>query len=164
MYSAPITSNPSNTLAPTGSNLSNPLINPMQSTPLYVSNPYSYAYANTDEVHVSTQAGASHFDRHEYVLPCHRPINDSSTDDDTDVENRPGGRQSYAVKTPRMPKKHSHMQDTIQNNGDMSQNIELQNLRGQFEQYAQVLQSLSNRVEDLTDTVTAAPLEQTAVK
>ena len=40
----------------------------------------------------------------------------------------------------------------------------MQYLRGQFEQYAQVLQSLSNRVEDLTDTVTAAPLEQTAVK
>ena len=40
----------------------------------------------------------------------------------------------------------------------------MQNLRGQFEQYAHVLQSLSNRVEDLTDTVTAAPFEQTAVK
>ena len=56
------------------------------------------------------------------------------------------------------------MRDTIQTNGDMSQTIELQNLHGQFEQYAQVLQSLSNRVEDLTDTVTAAPFEQTAVK
>jgi hypothetical protein len=162
---APISSNPSVTLAPITSNLSKPLINPLQSTPMYVvSDPHSYAYTHTNEMLASTQPGASHSYNREYVLPSRRPTVDDSTDDDTDVENRPGGRQSYAVKTPRMPKTHSNMQVTMQNNEDTSQNLELQNLRGQFEQYAQVLQSLSNRVEDLTDTVTAVPLDQTAVK
>src|SRR5208282_910423 len=68
------------------------------------------------------------------------------------------------AKTPYRPKSHSKTQSTVQNDKDTAHNNEMQYLRGQFEQYAQVLQSLSNRVEDLTDTVTAAPLEQTAVK
>ena len=52
----------------------------------------------------------------------------------------------------------------MQNDENTAHNNEMQYLRGQFEQYAQVLQSLSNRVEDLTDTVTAVSLDETAVK
>ena len=163
---APITSYPSVTFDANTLNLSNPavtLVPSMQSTPLYVvSNPHSYA----GDVFASTQTAFDHSHRREYVPPGRRPtvLTDSSNDDDTDIENRPGGKQSYAVKTPCRSKPHSKSQGTVQNDENTAHNNEMQYLRGQFEQYAQVLQSLSNRVEDLTDTVTAAPLEQTAVK
>ena len=41
---------------------------------------------------------------------------------------------------------------------------EIQQLRGQFEQYSQVLPSISNRVDDLVDTVAIGASEQTSVK
>src|SRR5208282_4494392 len=118
------------------------------------------------DVFASTQTALDHSHRREYVPPGRRPtvLTDSSNDDDTDIENRPGGKQSYAAKTPCRSKPHSKSQGTVQNDENTAHNNEMQYLRGQFEQYAQVLQSLSNRVEDLTDTVTAAPLDQTAVK
>jgi len=62
MYSmAPIVSNPSVTLAPIASSLSNPSINPLQSTPMYVvSDPHSYVYVNTLKKLTSAQPGVSH--------------------------------------------------------------------------------------------------------
>src|SRR5208282_5291441 len=41
---------------------------------------------------------------------------------------------------------------------------EIQQLRGQFEQYSQALQSISNPVDDLADTVMIGANEQTSVK
>jgi len=124
----------------------------MQSTPFYgPSNPQNYVGAG--DVLTSTQSVFDHSHRREYVSPSRRPtvMSDSSDDVDTDVENRRGGKQSYVSKTPCRPKSHSKNQSTVQYDKDTPSNVEMQYLRGQFEQYAQVLQSLSNRVEDLTD-------------
>src|SRR5208282_4557541 len=166
----PIVSHPSVTFDPTMLNLSNPSVtlvpSYMQSTPYYVSsNPHMYV--GIGDVLTSTQSVFDQSHRREYVSPSRRPtvLHDSSDDDvDTDVENRRGGKQSFVTKTPCRPKSHSKSQSTVQYDKDTLNYVEMQYLRGQFEQYAQVLQSLSNRVGDLTDTVTAAPLEQTFVK
>src|SRR5208282_85886 len=161
-------SNPSVTFDPITSNLSNPsvtFVSSMQSTPYYVSsNPHTYV--GVGDILTSTQSVFDQSHRREYVSPSRRPtvMSDSSDDVDTDVENRPQGKQLYVSKTPCRPKSLSKSQSTVQYDKDTPDNVEMQHLRGQFEQYAQVLQSLSNRVEDLTDTVTAAPLEQTFVK
>ena len=75
---------------------------PVQSTPIYTtSNPYSYAYVNTNDVVASTHTEVDRFDRRDYISLDRRPIvlADSSLDDDTDNENRPERKQSYAAKT-----------------------------------------------------------------
>src|SRR5208282_728728 len=141
---------------------------PIQSTPLYVSsNPYNYAYVNPNDVVAPSQADICHFDRREYVSTGRRPtvLPDSGLDDDSDVGYRPGEKPSYAAKTPRRPKPYeqsrSKRHDTVQWDENTlpkyRDSPEIQQLRGQFEQYSQVLQSISNRVVDqmkaLIDTV-----------
>ena len=74
---------------------------PVQSTPIYTSsNPYSYAYVNANDVVASTQTDFGRFDKRDYIPSDRRPtvFVDSSLDDDTDNENRPERKQSYAAK------------------------------------------------------------------
>src|SRR5208282_1100780 len=147
---------------------------PVQSIPIYTtSNPYSYAYVNTNDV-ASTHTEVDRFDRRDYISSDRRPtvLADSSLDDDTDNENRPERKLQYAAKTPRRPKPYeqsrSKRHDTVQWDENTlpkyRDSPEIQQLRGQFEQYSQVLQSISNRVDDLADTVTISTNENTTVK
>ena len=98
---------------------------------------------------------------------------DSSLDDDSKVDFRPGEKPSYAAKTPSRPKPYNQSclkrHDTVQWEDENTlpkcrDRPEIQQLRGQFEQYSQVLQSISNRVDDLADTVMIGANEQTSVK
>ena len=141
----PIVSNSSVTFDPVTSNLSNPsvtLVSSMQSTPYYASsNPHTYV--GVGDVLTSTQSVFDHSHKREYVSPSRRPTVMSDSDVDTDVENRRGGKQSYVSKTPCRPKSHSKSQSTeVQYDKDTPSNVEMQYLRGLFQQYAQVLQSL----------------------
>src|SRR5208282_578478 len=90
--------------------LTTTLIAPVQSTPIYTSsNPYSYAYVNPNDVVASTHTEVNRFDGRDCISTDRRPnvLADSSLDDDTDNENPPERKQSYAAKTPRRPKPYN---------------------------------------------------------
>ena len=81
----------------------------IQSTPLYVSsNPYSYVYVNSNDVTAPSQANLGHYDRQEFVSTSRRPtvLPDSSLDDDSEVDYRPGEKPSNVAKTPSRPKSY----------------------------------------------------------
>jgi hypothetical protein len=150
-------------------------IAPVPSTLIYTSSkPHSYAYVNAGDVVASTHTEVGCFDRRDYVPSDRRPtiLPDSSLDNDSDDGNRPERKQSYAAKTPLRPKPYKQSclkkHDTVQCDENTllkcRDSPEIQQLRGQFEQYSQVLQSISNRVDDLVDNATTGARENTSVK
>src|SRR5208282_6729316 len=122
-----------------------------------------------------SQANIGHYDRKEFVSTSRRPtvLPDSSLDDDSEVDYRPGEKPSYVAKTPSRPKSYNQSclkrHDTVQWEDENTlpkcrDSPEIQQLRGQFEQYSQVLTSISSRVDDLVDTATISANENTTVK
>src|SRR5664279_5411931 len=90
-------------------------------------------------------------------------VRDSSSSDD----DQPSGKHLRAAKTPfntpYIVKKHStvHHKNVLPDCHDAR---EIEQLRGQFDQYGQVVQSLSNRLDDFIDSVVINTPQHTTVK
>src|SRR5664279_5411293 len=117
--------------------------------------------ADVKPVQMSTPFQSSHVvDVHDRIFR----VSDSSSSDD----DQPSGKHLLAAKTPfKTPsnvKKHSTVHHNKNVSPDCHEAREIEQLRGQFDQYGQVVQSLSNRLDDVIDSVVVNTPQHTTVK
>src|SRR5664279_2031038 len=117
--------------------------------------------ADVKPVQMSTPFQPSHVvDVHDRISCVH----DSSSSD----EDQPSGKHLRAAKTPfNTPytvKKHSTVHHNKNVSPDCHEAREIEQLRGQFDQYGQVVQSLSNRLDDFIDSIVVNTPQHTTVK